>query len=168
MHSLSAPNDTAPFAYYFIKHIDAPALVCDAKLKLLKFKQTCVNSRIEGASQVEITCRWRHLHGNISGQLETMYQIVRYHSYINKLFSYPDWAPWGPCRFTWRIRRLSWITQDNVKYTHSGRLFSTPVSCVTYKPPAFTVESAEPRLNNKVLTSTRIPKRFRGLYRLHP
>ena len=47
-----------------------------------------------------------------------------------------------------------------------GGLFSTPVSLVTYKPPALTVESAKPRLSIKVFTSKRIPYRFRRLYRL--
>ena len=46
-------------------------------------------------------------------------------------------------------------------------LFSTPVIGVPYEPPVLTVESAEPRLSKKVLTSMRIPSRFCGLYRLH-
>ncbi|VDB93954.1 BgtTE-56114 [Blumeria graminis f. sp. tritici] len=33
-----------------------------------------------------------------------------------------------------------------------GGLFSTPVSGVPYKPPAVTVESAEPRLSNTLST----------------
>ena len=49
----------------------------------------------------------------------------------------------------------------------SGGLFSTPVSGVPYEPPALTVESAESRQGNKVLTSKRIPDRSRGLYHLY-
>ncbi|VDB84160.1 Bgt-20456, partial [Blumeria graminis f. sp. tritici] len=43
----------------------------------------------------------------------------------------------------------------------------TPVSVVPYEPPTLTSESAEPRLSNKVLTSMKIPRQYRGLYLLH-
>ena len=55
-----------------------------------------------------------------------------------------------------------------LELTSFGGLFSTPVSGVPYEPPALTVESAEPRLSNTVITPMGIPNRFCGLYRLHP
>ena len=63
----------------------------------------------------------------------------------------------------WRLE-VSFCTLSLMLF---GRLFPTPFSGVPYEPPAFTVESAVPRLISKNLTFMMIPFRFRSLYRLH-